>query len=154
MKNMKAMLQKGISLLEVMLSISIIAVILVMATRYYEVAHTNDALNNMQEQVSAVEGAVTRYADTHGSYADATITGLVEGSYYPNSTSYNAAGTGEIHNTLGTITLTSPSTTGITITVNMNGANKLCLRLAANLTGASCSDGILTMPLPVSNVTS
>ena len=50
-------LQKGISLLEVLMSLTIIALILVMATRYFVRAHAYDNVNIVRQQIGAVIAA-------------------------------------------------------------------------------------------------
>lgn len=49
--------QLGISLLEVLLSLSIIAIILVMATRYFFVANSNDKTNTTVSQIGGLIAA-------------------------------------------------------------------------------------------------
>lgn len=50
--------QAGISLLEVLLSLSIIAIILVMATRYFFLASNNNRINKTREQIGSVIEAI------------------------------------------------------------------------------------------------
>lgn len=60
--------QKGISLLEVMLSLAIIAIILVMATRYYGIASLSNKLNTGSSQASEIKAGLAQYYTNHGNY--------------------------------------------------------------------------------------
>ena len=65
----------GISLLELMLSLAIIAILLIMATRYYQSANENNKRNQAVEMFAAVNGAVQTWrVDQIGSMA-ASATG-------------------------------------------------------------------------------
>lgn len=59
---------RGISLLEVLLSLSIIAIILVMATRYYFVASHNDKVNTTVTQVGGLIAAIHNYKGIDATY--------------------------------------------------------------------------------------
>lgn len=61
-------LQRGISLLEVMLSLSIIAIILVMATRYFFSAQTSNNINAATQQISLLKSNLNTYKATHANY--------------------------------------------------------------------------------------
>ena len=58
--------QRGISLLEVMLSLSIIAIILVMATRYFRTANQSQQITNAVSMISGIVTAETQYAASNG----------------------------------------------------------------------------------------
>ncbi len=66
--------QSGISLLEVMLSLSIIAIILVMATRYFFVASNNSNVNKLRGQIGTVVSALQEYRNQHPNYV--ALTGM------------------------------------------------------------------------------
>ena len=51
--------QRGISLLEVLLSLSVIAIILVMATRYYRSAQQSQQVSNAVSMISGIVTAET-----------------------------------------------------------------------------------------------
>lgn len=61
--------QLGISLLEVLLSLSIIAIILVMATRYFFVASNNNKVNTAISQVGGLIAAAHNWKGIRTSFA-------------------------------------------------------------------------------------
>lgn len=78
--------QSGISLLEVLLSLSIIAIILVMATRYFFVANNNDKVNMVRQEVGSVIAAVNAWKNQNPQYsADLTIAQLSQDGFLANS---------------------------------------------------------------------
>lgn len=58
--------QKGISLLEVMLSLAIIAIILVMATRYFGIASSSSKVNQALSEMKEVQGGISKYLNING----------------------------------------------------------------------------------------
>jgi prepilin-type N-terminal cleavage/methylation domain-containing protein len=60
--------QRGISLLEVMLSLAIIAIILVMATRYFGLASSTQKLNTATGLVTEIQGGTEQYYSSRGNY--------------------------------------------------------------------------------------
>lgn len=60
--------QRGISLLEVLLSLTIIAIILVMATRYFFLATNNDRINMAREQIGSVVAAIHGWKNQNPQY--------------------------------------------------------------------------------------
>lgn len=68
--------QLGISLLEVMLSISVIALILVMATRFFYVANNNNKVNTAISQVAGLEAAMYSWKGANLSYEGIDIESL------------------------------------------------------------------------------
>jgi len=60
--------QRGISLLEVMLSLSIIAIVLVMATRYFFVASNSQNINKTRAVIGLVISAVHNLKATQADY--------------------------------------------------------------------------------------
>jgi len=88
--------QRGIGLLELMLSLSIIAILLVMATRYYISANQSQQISNSVSMVSGVISGGANYStQNNGSYANVSLLSLVQGGYIPASFcgSGNANGT-------------------------------------------------------------
>lgn len=55
----------GIGLLELMLSLAIIAVILILATRYYQITRSSQAINEASSMVLAVYTAGSSWLDSH-----------------------------------------------------------------------------------------
>lgn len=73
MKFFKASLQRGISLLEVMLSLSIIAIILVMATRYFFTASQSQENNQFMSQVATLQAQIGSWKAGRGDYTGIAI---------------------------------------------------------------------------------
>lgn len=61
-------LQLGISLLEVLLSLTIISIILVMATRYFFLATNNDRINMTRQQIGSVVAAIHGWKNQNPEY--------------------------------------------------------------------------------------
>lgn len=77
---------RAISLLEVLLSLSIIAIILVMATRYFFVASNNDKINIARQQVGSLVAAINSWKNQNPQYtADLTIAQLNHDGFLANS---------------------------------------------------------------------
>jgi type II secretory pathway pseudopilin PulG len=76
---------RGIGLLELMLSLSIIAVLLVMATRYFMVANEEQKINNAISQIHGIAGGAANYAISFPGYAGVAISSLVNGNFIPAS---------------------------------------------------------------------
>jgi len=85
--------QRGISLLEIMLSLAIITIILVIATRFFLVTNTNSQANNAYDQVIGIRGAATNFLNDSPS-GTLSIANLVSGGYLPKSYG-GAAGDGK-----------------------------------------------------------
>ncbi len=70
--------QRGISLLEVMLSITVIALILVMATRFFYVASNNNKVNTAISQIAGLEAALYSWKGANLTYEGVNIDKLFE----------------------------------------------------------------------------
>ncbi len=82
---------RAISLLEVLLSLSIIAIILVMATRYFFVASNNDKINIARQQVGSLVAAINSWKNQNPQYtSDLTIAQLSHDGFLANSRSLSA----------------------------------------------------------------
>ena len=111
--------QAGISLLEVMLSLSIIAIILVMATRYFFVANNNSNVNKLRGEIATVVSALQDYRNQHADYSGVTdmsiliAAGFIDKTADVTATTYNNPWTSPIlvtgSATSATITTTVPS---------------------------------------------
>jgi len=119
-------LQRGISLLEVLLSLSVIAIILVMATRYYVSARENVGGNDTIERMALVKSAVQEFYSVSDSYADLTYS--------------------DIQARLGNLTITGDPTTA-TATLNTSWGSGIAITGSTNtatldldaLTTSQCS---------------
>lgn len=79
-------MQRGIGLLELMLSLAIIAILLIMATRYYQSASNNQNINQAVDMVNAVKSAVKNYMNSNlNSTAYPTVTQLEAAGYLPDN---------------------------------------------------------------------
>ncbi len=90
--------QSGISLLEVLLSLSIIAIILIMATRYFFVASNNDKMNTTVSQVGALIAAAHIWKGANSNYSvDGTsinLNELSDAGQLTNFPGFNKSGSG------------------------------------------------------------
>lgn len=74
----------GISLLEVLLSLSIIAIILVMATRYFFVASQNDKINTTVSQVGGLVAAAHNWKGANPNYTGIAVDTLIHAGQLTN----------------------------------------------------------------------
>lgn len=139
--------QNGIGLLELMLSLAIIAILLVMATRYWVVSNSSNQVNRAVAQLGAIQGAIANYrsgnpAVTQITYAELDKIGAL------SRLDYNPKGGagGTVTNPWGgTIDLGwDNSKKGVTITFNQI-PQTACENLANKYTNdpnvtASCND--------------
>lgn len=88
--------QKGISLLEVMLSLSIIAIILVMATRYFFVASDSQKVSQLKGQVAALLTGATLWKHNEPSYAGLTVPVLVTDNYLTKTANMSVDASGNV----------------------------------------------------------
>jgi type II secretory pathway pseudopilin PulG len=78
--------QLGIGLLELMLSLAIIAILLVMAIRYYQSASSAQSINQAIDMVNAVKGGVKNYLTSNiGSTTIPKVSDLAAKGYLPNT---------------------------------------------------------------------
>lgn len=66
----------GISLLEILLSLSIITIILVSALRYYTVASFEQKLNDATDMIQGLRSAAPRWLLSHDDYKDISVANL------------------------------------------------------------------------------
>jgi len=85
MKRVMMKSQQGIGLLELMLSLAIIAVLLVIATRYYETAKTGEQVNEAIGIVQAIRGASAQWAAGKPSYSGLNMSALYNYGLLPRS---------------------------------------------------------------------
>jgi type II secretory pathway pseudopilin PulG len=146
---------RGIGLLELMLSLAIIAILLVMATRYFLVANESQKINNAVSIANGFAGAEAQYA-THNNVYTNSIKTLIDGNYLPSSFGGGTAEDGKGANPWGgdlTLALNG-SSPGFIMTftkVPMGTQNPTtCAKLAQTINGsgkgmAVCSGGVVTV---------
>jgi len=119
--------QKGISLLEVLLSLTIIAIILVMAVRYFFIAENNNRINTTRQQVGSILAAINGWKGEHPTYESLTFDELYNTGWLSKTS--NMVVTGSIpqasvkmYDPWGQQILmtVNPSTTNTTITISTN----------------------------------
>ncbi len=119
--------QRGIGLLELMLSLAIIAILLVMATRYFLVASSNEKINSTISTIGGMQGAVTCWRNSRGTLDQATMSnmdsiGCLPGQLWP-------AGGGEnVVNPWGAPGTWAPAPSEVTLTLG-NVPAKACKNL-------------------------
>jgi type II secretory pathway pseudopilin PulG len=152
---MSMLKQKGISLLEVLLSLGIIAIILVMATKYFFVANRNDKVNTVRQQVGAVMSAVESWKGEHATYAATpglSIGTLSDQGFLANSSLKENAGTSnaQLKNPWGyDIGISNISDNGADIATTLPGVNE-CRSLRNSYPDAQpCTSGVFTLHLPM-----
>lgn len=105
--------QRGIGLLELMLSLAIISILLVMATRYWIVSNRSSQVNRAVAQLGALQGAINQWKtgnpSTPPTFTDLNNIGALSNMDYQNNAVTNPWG--------GSVTLSS-NTDG-SVTINM-----------------------------------
>jgi type II secretory pathway pseudopilin PulG len=76
-------LLSGISLLELMLSLTIITIFLISATRYYQTTQTTRKINNAVQSLQAIYAAKEKYATDNSTTP--TIANLIANSLLPSN---------------------------------------------------------------------
>lgn len=152
--------QKGISLLEVLLSLSIISIILVMATRYFFVANRNDKVNTVRQQVGSLISAVESWKNQNATYSatpSLSIGTLSSDGFMANSSFMVNQGTpnASLNNPWGyPIKVTSSGVNGADITTTLPGLNE-CRSLRNSYPDAQkCTAGEFTLHVPSNSNTS
>lgn len=83
---------KGITLLELMLSLAIIAIILVMATRYYEIVHSTEQTNDASNMIQAIRAGSQRWLLSNQDFSNISITAMQNLNLLPQTFSDNPWG--------------------------------------------------------------
>lgn len=140
----RKLISTGISLLEVLLSITIIGIILVMGTRYFFVASNNDRINTTRQEIGAVLSAIQNWKNQNPQYsASLNISALYNAGFLADSTSLVTSG----NPPNATATLFSPwgqpiyvvgSGVGASITVSLP-KNSDCIALQNSFPDGLCS---------------
>ncbi|CAM4424080.1 MAG: hypothetical protein LEGION0398_MBIBDBAK_00418 [Legionellaceae bacterium] len=77
--------QRGIGLLELMLSLAIISILLVMATRYYKSADQGQKISNAISLITGIAGAGAQYLSTHPNENIKNTAVLVDDHFLPDN---------------------------------------------------------------------
>lgn len=136
--------QEGISLLEVLLSLSIIAIILVMATKYFFLASNNDRVNVLRQQVGSIISAVHNWKGQNPQYSDKlTIQTLSDEGFLAES-KYLAAGSDgsglQMFSPWGKPIQFQASAEGVELSVSLP-TNGECDQLQNSYPAAKCQKG-------------
>ncbi len=134
----KASHQLGIALLEVMLSISVIAIILVMATRFFYVASNNNKANTVISQIGALLASCDTWRGGSGDVTDLSIGTLAEAGLLDNFPGLHGSGSSaELKTPWGNAYALSSDGTQVQISVNLPH----CGAVSQAFPGSTCRDG-------------
>jgi type II secretory pathway pseudopilin PulG len=151
--------QCGIGLLELMLSISIIAILLVMATRFYMSAKQSEQVADTASHVTGIISGAANYANgNNNDYSNISLLKLVQGGYIPPVLCGGDTSTCPGLNPFRGTTTVTGTTTNYIITMNSLPTN-ICPSIAgmvnaaiqntqigaANVSSATCSGQTLTV---------
>jgi hypothetical protein len=115
--------QCGIGLLELMLSLSIIAILLIMATRYYLVTSYSQRLTQISEEISQIQGAAYSWKGSKSSYDGLDNSALIDSGLVTDKSIVTPWGSA--------ITVKgSASGVKVTFTATAGGETKACTALA------------------------
>lgn len=128
---MKKLRQKivGIGLLELTLALSVIAIIITLATRYFIITTASQKTNEAAEMIANLAVAGEKWLVTHNDYDDLTkLQDLQDRNYFPKTVENNPWG--------GNITVIGK---GNTLSITLSGIPQTnCLSLAQKLLSATC----------------
>lgn len=146
--------QEGISLLEVLLSLGIIAIILVMATKYFFVANRNDKVNIVRQQIGAIISAVESWKAEQPTYSatpSLSIGTLSDEGFLAKSSLMQDGGktNARLNNPWGyLIAIDNVTDTGADITTTLPGINE-CRSLHNSYPDAEdCKSGLFRLHIP------
>lgn len=135
--------QRGIGLLELMLSVAIIAILLIMATRYYKSASQGEKIANSISVLSGIIAAESQFAELNqGSYT-ATFNQLNLPPSAQVSPWNQAAITLKVNAGSFTMTLAGIPTTPVDICVNY-----IAPAMVSTGASATCGGGTATVTYP------
>lgn len=122
--------QLGISLLEVLLSLTIIAIILVMATRYFFLATNDNRVNATREEIASVVSAIHNWKGLNPQYSSSLdISTLWSEGYLADSPALVVTGkTARLYDPWGAEIAVTGGTSSATVTVALPNFNN-CERL-------------------------
>lgn len=132
----------GIGLLELMLSLAIIAVLLIMATRYYSSASNSQKITAATGMINAIKAAAASYLSGYpAGVTSLTLTTLVNGGYLPSTFISGSNGSGATTNPWGnsiSISKITPQNITISVTTPDNG---VCQQLQQQVISSSTAVG-------------
>ena len=139
----------GIGLLELMLSLAIIAVLLIMATRYYSSASESQKIQAGVDMVNAVRAAVANYSSGQGiPTTPPTVLELVQSGLLPASFGSTAALNGTANPWGESIATAASSTSGAYEVTMTTPSSNICTAVQGKLAATapqdsdvSCSSG-------------
>lgn len=123
-------IQRGFGLLELMLSMVIVALLLIMATRYYQSAHRVQRVSEAVTGVNAIIGAANEYAISSGSYTSITDLSVLD-DLLPGGA------TGEVGPWGLPYTITTPAASSFVLTVPTGTDAAGCTMLSNQLSNIS-----------------
>lgn len=151
--------QVGISLLEVLLSLAIIAIILVMVTQYSMTATTNQKLNMVRTLIGADVSAIQSYGFNNVGFTNISVSNLVNSGYLSSDPkNITCSGTNCTQYTpWGDAVTLNGTTSQATLGIPLPGSSALCKNLAESYNNKSgiqfvtCGSGKAT--ITVNNTT-
>jgi len=146
--------QKGVSLLEVLLSLVVISIILLIATQYFSVVNRNEKMNILRQQIGSLISAIESWRSEHSVY-EATprlsISTLLNEGFLAKSSFMKNTGTQEtiLNNPWGhQIVIERVTDVGIEISTELPGGSE-CRSLRNSYPDAEvCYSGIFRLHLP------
>lgn len=141
--------QTGFGLLELMLSMVIVALLLIMATRYYQSARSNARVNEGVSLIASVVNAANNIAIGTGDYSTVNNTSIA--SYLPSNAQGGKAG--ELNDPWGGALTVDGKTDPKTLSIKMEGVGDDCQKLqdalgaggqAGSYSKYTCSSGAFT----------
>lgn len=136
---------KGISLLEVMLSLAIIAIILLLATRYFGIASTSNNVNSEMSQVNEIRQGTQQFYVNSGDYPKKFA------DLAPYTSANTAAGNAAFAGATITWNTGTPPTVSVT-TPDPSSCNLLAARLSTTTTPVTCKGNTATVSaVPTTN---
>jgi len=134
--------QRGISLLEVMLSLSIIAIVLVLAAKYFFAASNNQSLNRTRSTIGLVVSAVQSLKANQADYTGIDTEKVASTELLANSGDVSS-GTA-IKNAWGSDIVVAPNSSNVEITTTLPTDND-CKALENSYTSSSCSGAAFSL---------
>ncbi len=130
MKMVMTLKQRGIGLLELMLSLAIIAVLLLMATRYYEATRASTNINDAVDMINAVYAAAGSYQVDNESKYPANLYTLVTDGYLPAVFGSTASANATANPWGGAIAIVGGGTSDFGVTMSGLPSTNVCKALA------------------------